>query len=89
MPHIKGRTRDDGIAVTGAGKLACQKVIHLEIPPIESNNDWKTAISRCLQEAEKLGLTSISFPAFGTGINDQVILQSIRLTSPYIQTFVV
>ncbi|XP_052771969.1 protein mono-ADP-ribosyltransferase PARP14-like [Mya arenaria] len=55
----------EGIVVTTAGKLMCQKIIHVRAR--NSANGWKDSIIKCLQEAEILGLNSIAFPALGTG----------------------
>jgi O-acetyl-ADP-ribose deacetylase len=58
-------------AVTSAGRLPCQKVIHA-VGPVwgEGNEDTKlaTAIESSFNTAEHLGMKSIAFPAISTGI---------------------
>lgn len=58
-------------AVTSAGKLPCQYVIHA-VGPVwgEGDEDAKllSAISNSLIKAESLNLSSISFPAISSGI---------------------
>ena len=54
--------------ITTAGNLAAKRVIHLDVNGVNGKNDWKKAISKCLQEAEKAQLSSLSFPALGTGM---------------------
>ena len=56
----------DGIIVTGPGKLNCKYIFHVLLQG--SVNGWKGVISSCLQLAEKLRVTSVAFPALGTGI---------------------
>lgn len=51
--------------VTNAGKLQCQKIIHLSARSSMSN--WQKSIVMCLNEVEDMGFSSISFPALGTG----------------------
>ena len=58
---------DDGVAVTGKGKLKCQKcVIHLAAPQ-GYPSAWSKIVRKCLQIADKLEIKSLSFPALGTG----------------------
>ena len=54
--------------ITTAGNLAAKRVIHLDVSGVSGKNEWKKAISKCLQEAEKAQLSSLSFPALGTGM---------------------
>jgi O-acetyl-ADP-ribose deacetylase (regulator of RNase III) len=58
-------------AYTHAGNLPCRYVIHA-VGPVwgegnESNN-LDAAVKGCLEVAERLGLSSIAFPAISTGI---------------------
>ena len=55
-----------GIVVTGPGKLNCKYIFHVMLQ--NSVKGWKTVISNCLQLAETRGVTSLSFPALGTGM---------------------
>ena len=54
------------IAVTGAGKLQTQNIYHM-VPEKLNMASVKSCITNCLKVAESNGLTSISFPAVGTG----------------------
>ena len=54
------------IAVTGAGKLQTQNIYHM-VPEKLNMASVKSCITKCLKVAELNGLTSISFPAVGTG----------------------
>ena len=54
--------------ITTAGNLAAKRIIHLDVNGVSGKNEWKKAISKCLQEAEKAQLSSLSFPALGTGM---------------------
>ena len=55
----------NGVAVTRAGNIGCKYIIHLEAA--DDSGDWMTVIRRGLVEAEKLQLSSISYPLLGTG----------------------
>ena len=59
------KIRRDGFIVSGPGKLPCRYIFHIKIRG--SIDGWKSIISVCLQQAESLGITSLSFPALGTG----------------------
>ena len=62
---VLGKTRPNGIAVTGAGKLQCDYVIHVDI---HKDIDWDKTTSAVLFEAASLGVESVAFPALGTGM---------------------
>lgn len=73
-----GKTQN-GIAVTSAGLLPMKHVIH--VAPQgggSSQSAWQTLVIRALTEADKRGITSIAFPALGTG-NLQHELSSLVL----------
>ncbi|XP_027872328.1 protein mono-ADP-ribosyltransferase PARP14-like [Xiphophorus couchianus] len=60
------------VVVTDAYNLRCQKVFHAVCPNWdngggEAEKGLADVITSCLKEAEKLRLTSLSFPAIGTG----------------------
>ena len=55
------------IAVTGAGKLQTKKIYHMVPDHKISMPSIKDCIAECLRKADSDGLTSISFPAVGTG----------------------
>ena len=54
-----------GIVVTTAGQLKCENIIFVVAP--DSVNGWEDVVYNCLKIAEGQGITSISFPALGTG----------------------
>ncbi|KAL9972377.1 hypothetical protein ACROYT_G018663 [Oculina patagonica] len=62
-----GRQLPGSIAVTGAGKLQARKIYHMVPDYGMSMPSIKDCIVKCLQKADLHGLTSISFPAVGTG----------------------
>ena len=49
------------------GNLKCSKVFHVVVPQNHKQKLGKT-VAACLKQAEKLNLSSIAFPAIGTGI---------------------
>ncbi|KAM8770640.1 protein mono-ADP-ribosyltransferase PARP9 isoform 2-T2 [Rhynchonycteris naso] len=61
------------VLVTKGFKLSCQYVFHVLWPSQSINSNLeackrlKNAVHRCLEECLELNLTSISFPALGTG----------------------
>ena len=54
------------IVVTGAGKLQTTKIYHM-VPDKLNMASIKDSIVKCLKSADSDGLSSISFPAVGTG----------------------
>ncbi|XP_054895199.1 protein mono-ADP-ribosyltransferase PARP14-like isoform X2 [Poeciliopsis prolifica] len=81
------------VVVTDAYNLMCQKVFHAVCPNWdngggEAEKALADVITSCLKEAEKLRLTSLSFPAIGTGnlsfprpVVARVLLRQIHLFS--------
>ncbi|XP_041369512.1 protein mono-ADP-ribosyltransferase PARP14-like [Gigantopelta aegis] len=62
------KMKNNGIISTGAEGLECKAIVHVNTSHAYFN-DWKKVISKCLSAAENMpGLTSIAFPALGTGI---------------------
>ncbi|CAH1781382.1 unnamed protein product [Owenia fusiformis] len=55
----------DGFAVTHGGKMQCKTVIHMDVT--SSRKDWKEMVIACLEKTEALKLSSVAFPALGTG----------------------
>ena len=49
------------------GNLKCSKVFHIVVPQNHKQMLGKT-VAACLKQAEKLKLSSIAFPAIGTGV---------------------
>ncbi|KAI0223125.1 Protein mono-ADP-ribosyltransferase PARP14, partial [Lamellibrachia satsuma] len=68
----RGKLEPGQVWVSTPGKLPCKRLIHA-VGPIwqggECNEDSALceAISACMREAEKLGLSSIAFPALSSG----------------------
>ena len=54
------------VAVTGAGKLKVRKIYHM-VPEVMTMASIKGCFLKCLKTADVDGMTSISFPAIGTG----------------------
>ena len=54
------------VAVTGAGKLNVRNIYHM-VPDMSSMRSIRDCIGNCLRKADSNGLTSLSFPAVGTG----------------------
>ncbi|XP_078579847.1 protein mono-ADP-ribosyltransferase PARP14-like [Branchiostoma floridae x Branchiostoma japonicum] len=59
-----------GIAITGAGRLNCQNIIHIAKGKFKG---WKECIEQCLKTADSNGFKSITFPALGTGMLGGVV----------------
>ncbi|XP_064602045.1 protein mono-ADP-ribosyltransferase PARP14-like [Liolophura sinensis] len=59
------KMKAEGCVVTGAGRLRCRHVIHIDA---QSSPSWKSKIKKCLEAANKMELSSVSFPAVGTGV---------------------
>ena len=55
------------VAVTSAGSLKARFIFHIVPSKPLDDKSIKGSIMKCLQEAERKGLSSISFPAIGTG----------------------
>ncbi|XP_078691731.1 protein mono-ADP-ribosyltransferase PARP14-like [Branchiostoma floridae x Branchiostoma belcheri] len=56
--------RTNDVLVKDSGKLQCKKIIHMASPNV---NTMKVRVLECLQQADRNRLTSLSFPAIGTG----------------------
>ena len=62
-----GYQRPGSVVVTGAGKLQTRKVFHMVPDQSISMLSITDCIVKCLRKADSDGLTSIAFPAVGTG----------------------
>ncbi|KAI0240474.1 hypothetical protein LSAT2_008789 [Lamellibrachia satsuma] len=58
-----GKTRPNGIAVTGAGDLPCRFIIHVDM---HNKADWDRTIRAALLEAASLEVESVAIPAICT-----------------------
>ena len=56
--------KNEGIAVTTAGKLKAKYIIHVDTK--YKTRDWPPVVLNCLKKAEKHKFASIAFPALGT-----------------------
>lgn len=61
-----GRQTPGSVVVTKAGKLKARYLYHI-IPADQTPDGMKQSVLQCLQEAENNSISSISFPAIGTG----------------------
>ena len=61
-----GTQTPGAIAVTGAGKLQTRNIYHI-VPEKTNMASLRESMVKCLKLADIHGLTSISFPAIGTG----------------------
>ena len=59
----KGPQPPGSVVITNAGNLKARSILHI-VPSTDSIKAW---VITCLQEAEKAKMSSISFPAIGTG----------------------
>ena len=62
----RGRQTPGSVVVTKAGKLKARYLYHI-VPSGQPTDGIKEHMLQCLQEAENNGISSISFPAIGTG----------------------
>ena len=62
-----GSHSSGSVAVTGAGKLNVRNIYHMVPDTMSSMRSIKECIVNCLRKADSRGLTSLSFPAVGTG----------------------
>ena len=58
---------DDGIAMTGAGNLPANFIIHIAQ---EFDAPWQKLVRKALSMADGMDLGTIAFPALGTGKTD-------------------
>eukprot|EP00062_Callorhinchus_milii_P011494 gi/632957508/ref/XP_007894518.1/ PREDICTED: poly [ADP-ribose] polymerase 14-like [Callorhinchus milii] len=70
----------DGVVVTGPGNLNCDHIIHMvgqtSAPTITSS------VEKVLKECERLQVTTVSFPALGTGaggLKPEVVIESMLI----------
>jgi O-acetyl-ADP-ribose deacetylase len=80
------------VAVTGAGELAAEYVIHAVGPrggAPEGDERLRMAVTNALFAAQELGLTSLSFPAISSGIfgfpKDRCAQILVSVASEYLQ----
>lgn len=64
---IQGHQLPGSVVVTRAGNLRARFIFHIVPSETLDTRSIKASVIKCLQEAEKKGISSISFPAIGTG----------------------
>ncbi|XP_061089953.1 LOW QUALITY PROTEIN: protein mono-ADP-ribosyltransferase PARP14-like [Conger conger] len=60
-----GPQQDDGVVVTSGGALQCDFIIHMVGP--RSSAAATSQVEKVLEQCEKNNITTVSFPAIGTG----------------------
>ena len=65
-----GSQKPDTVVASRAGNLQVRKIYHMVPDPNLSMRSISNCILECLRKADSDGLTSISFPAVGTGNKD-------------------
>ncbi|XP_061089952.1 protein mono-ADP-ribosyltransferase PARP14-like [Conger conger] len=60
-----GPQQDDGVVVTSGGALQCDFIIHMVEP--HSSAAATSQVEKVLEQCEKNNITTVSFPAIGTG----------------------
>ena len=63
----KGTQPPGSVVVTKAGNLKARFIFHIVPSDPLNTRSIKASVMKCLEEAEKQGISSISFPAIGTG----------------------
>ncbi|XP_041056899.1 protein mono-ADP-ribosyltransferase PARP14-like isoform X2 [Carcharodon carcharias] len=60
-----GQQPNDGVVVTKGGQLQCEYIVHMVGPTLAAG--ITTSVHKVLEECEKLDITTVAFPAIGTG----------------------
>ncbi|CAH1249983.1 PARP14 [Branchiostoma lanceolatum] len=77
--------RTNGVLLADSGALRCKTVAHMEIPP---KNKLKDAVCQCLVFSAQAGMTSIAFPAIGTGRHGMTSIESAKAIRDGIEQFI-
>ena len=64
---VRGTQLPGSVVVTRAGRLRAKSIFHIVRPQTMTTNSLEAVVTKCLQVADRNGITSISFPAIGTG----------------------
>ena len=64
---LLGTQLPGSVVVTRAGKLPAKSMYHIVPPQAMTTSSLEAVVTKCLQVADRNGITSISFPAIGTG----------------------
>lgn len=54
------------LVMTNAPNLKCKRIMHIDAQ--DDNTGWSKIVCRCLCKAENKKMSSLAFPAFGTGV---------------------
>ncbi|XP_078408678.1 poly(ADP-ribose) polymerase family member 14-related sequence 3 isoform X1 [Cetorhinus maximus] len=60
-----GQQLNDGVVVTKGGQLQCKYIVHMVGTTLAAG--ITTSVHKVLEECEKLDITTVAFPAIGTG----------------------
>jgi len=77
-------------AVTSAGKLKVKYVIHaasMKLGDLTTEENLIKSVRNCLKRADELGISSIAFPAIGTGIGGFPVEQCARISLKEVHDF--
>ncbi|XP_078582931.1 protein mono-ADP-ribosyltransferase PARP14-like isoform X2 [Branchiostoma floridae x Branchiostoma japonicum] len=77
--------RLNGVVLSDAGALRSKKVAHMELPP---KHKLKDAVCQCLVLSAQAGMTSIAFPAIGTGNYGMTSNESAKAIRDGIEQFI-
>lgn len=89
IDYPSGITPED-VAITGPGDLNCQNIYHVALPKYKNVGDEKkldVIVGKCLEEASDGILTSLSFPALGTGFLNYPIKVVVQTFFSSIENF--
>ena len=64
---MHGKQADGSVVVTKAGNLRTKRILHIVPPEPMTMKSLEAVVMKCLQVADGNRITSISFPAIGTG----------------------
>lgn len=71
-----GPLQTDTVAVTSAGTLQCDFIIHMMGP--HSIDEVRLRVKKVLERCEQKQITTVSFPAVGTGKNYTIVCSFVK-----------
>ncbi|XP_068692521.1 protein mono-ADP-ribosyltransferase PARP14-like isoform X2 [Montipora foliosa] len=83
----KGPQPPGSVVITNAGSLKVRSILHIVPSQPVTEDSIKSWVITCLQKAEKAKMSSISFPAIGTGNLGLSAKQSAKVMLSAIQDF--
>ncbi|WAR21748.1 PAR14-like protein [Mya arenaria] len=84
MPN-EGDMKKYEVVITKAPHLKCRQIMH--VVAIESPQDWRQIIVKCLERSKKKGFRSLAFPALGTGMSARVAAATAQIMVQAIKEF--